>query len=120
MTRYYFIVVACFLSNSMKGQGLNDTTKREAQISYDIEDNQVTFSAITPPLQQIQGAPTAFYTYYWELGDGAYSFDPKLKHIYKKTGEHKAQLWTTNNYDNGKPPPSRPQKITVNKITFQD
>jgi hypothetical protein len=111
----------CFITSFSVGQTLKgDTTQRESHITYSQDENRVNFSAITPPLEQIQGAPLAFYTFYWELGDGNYSFDPNPKHTYKKTGEHKVQLWTTNNYDNGKPPPSRPQKIPVKKITYQD
>jgi hypothetical protein len=123
MVRFYLltIVCCCLKSYSATGQVLkSDTTTRQVQITYNLDDNQAEFSAITPPLQQIQGAPPAFYTFYWELGDGRYSFDPKPKHIYKKTGEHKVQLWTTNNYDHGKPPPSRPQKVPVKKITYED
>jgi hypothetical protein len=97
-----------------------DTVKRESRIQHVGDDNKVKFSAITPPLQPIPGAPAAFYTFYWEFGDGAYSKEASPEHVYKKTGDHTVQLWTTNNYDNGKPPPSRPQKVPVKKITFND
>jgi PKD repeat protein len=122
MMRIYSVVAICFaLLGPAVAQTLkSDSTKREAEISYTQDENLVNFTAITPPLQQIQGAPTAFYTFYWEFGDGHYSFDPKPKHAYKKTGEHSIQLWTTNNYDNGKPPPSRPQKIQVKKIAYEN
>jgi hypothetical protein len=123
MARIYFItIISCCLQNfSTIGQVLkSDTAKREAQIMYTLDENRAAFSAITPPLEQIQGAPAAFYTFYWEFGDGHYSTDPKPKHRYKKTGEHKVQLWTTNNYDNGKPPPSRPQKVVIKKIAYED
>jgi hypothetical protein len=98
----------------------NDTVKRETTIQHYADDNKIRFSATTPPLQQIPGAPQAFYTYYWEFGDGTYSTNPSPEHIYKKEGEPTIRLWTTNNYDNGKPPPSRPQKIPVKKITYND
>jgi hypothetical protein len=123
MPRIYFIAIisCCLQTFSSTGQVLNsDTVKREALIMYTPDENQVVFSAITPPLQQIQGAPAAFYTFYWEFGDGHYSTDPKPKHKYKKTGEHKVQLWTTNNYDNGKPPPARPQKVLIKKIAYDN
>src|SRR5688572_11290381 len=83
----------------------SDTTKREAKIQHSVDENRVRFSALTPPLQQMQGAPAAFYTYYWEFGDGDYSTEPTPTHTYKKEGDHTVRLWTTNNYDNGKPPP---------------
>ncbi len=122
MMRIYFIVAACFstLSPAIAQTLKSDSANREAVITYTQDENLLNFTALTPPLQQIQGAPTAFYTFYWEFGDGHYSFDPKPKHTYKKMGEHKVQLWTTNNYDNGKPPPSRPQKIPVKKIAYED
>jgi hypothetical protein len=93
-----------------------DTVKREVKITYQQEENKVSFSTITPPLQQMQGAPTAFYTFHWEFGDGQYSTEPNPVHTYKKNGEHTVKVWTTNNYDNGKPPPARPKKISVKKI----
>lgn len=123
MVRLCLIMIACccLRSYSVGAQiSKNDTTKREAKITYILDDNQAAFSATTPPLQQVQGAPTAFYTFYWEFGDGHYSTDPNPRHTYKKTGEHTVQLWTTNNYDNGKPPPARPQKVPVKKITYED
>src|SRR5690606_33764019 len=75
--------------------------------------------AVTPPLQQIPGAPKAFYEYHWEFGDGEYSTEKEPVHTYKKEGEYTIRLWTTNNYDNGKPPPSRPQKVQIKKITYE-
>lgn len=93
-----------------------DTARREARIRYTADENVVKFSAVTPPLQQLQGAPQAFYTFYWEFGDGAYSTEPSPTHTYTKPGEHTTRLWTTNNYDAGKPPPSRPQPVPVKKV----
>lgn len=98
----------------------NDSTKREATIQHSVDENRIRFSALTPPLQQMQGAPAAFYTYYWEFGDGDYSTQPTPTHTYKKEGDHTVRLWATNNYDNGKPPPSRPQKVSVKKIAYND
>ncbi|MDY8136793.1 PKD domain-containing protein [Aquimarina sp. 2201CG5-10] len=94
----------------------NDTIPRIAPISYDLEGNRATYSAEMPPLNQIAGAPKAFYTYYWEFGDGDYSFKEKPTHQYKKPGTYNTKLWATNNYDNGKPPSSRPKSVTVNEI----
>jgi hypothetical protein len=116
------VISICLLSFSVLGQHAvkQDTVKRESRIQPAGDDNKVKFSAITPPLQPIPGAPAAFYTFYWEFGDGAYSKEASPEHVYKKTGDHTVRLWTTNNYDNGKPPPSRPQKVPVKKITFND
>lgn len=94
-----------------------DTITRSAPIFYDVLGNKVTYGATMPPLNQIAGAPKAYYSYYWELGDGNYSFDKEPKHSYKKEGTYKVQLWSTNNYDNGKPPASRPQQVTVTQTS---
>ncbi|PKV49360.1 PKD domain-containing protein [Aquimarina sp. MAR_2010_214] len=92
---------------------INDTIPRIAPISYEIIGNQVAYKAEMPPLNQIAGAPKAFYTYYWEFGDGNYSFKQKPTHRYTSSGTYEAKLWATNNYDNGKPPASRPKSIII-------
>jgi hypothetical protein len=115
------LISFCLLSGvSFSQTDKLDTVNRKSVIQYNTDDNRVIFSALTPPLQQMQGAPKAFYTYHWEFGDGQYSTDEKPIHTYKQDGEYTAQLWTTNNYDNGKPPPSRPQKIPIKKITYNE
>src|SRR5690554_1186812 len=90
-----------------------DTLTRSAPIFYDVMGNRVEFNPQMPPLNQVAGAPKAFYTYYWEFGDGNFSFKEKPKHNYKKKGEYTVRLWSTNNYDNGKPPTSRPETIKI-------
>ncbi len=92
-----------------------DTLTRSAPIFYDVMGNRVDFSPQMPPLNQIAGAPKAFYTYFWEFGDGSFSFEEKPSHVYKDKGEYTARLWSTNNYDNGKPPASRPKTIKIER-----
>ncbi len=96
---------------------VNDTITRTATIKANINGNSVVLTPETPTLNQIAGAPKAFYTHYWELGDGYYSKEENPKHIYKKTGEYEVKLWATNNYDTGKPPKTRPKKIAINTIS---
>ncbi|WP_300569815.1 PKD domain-containing protein [Flavobacterium sp.] len=96
---------------------VKDTITRRANIGYDKNGNQVSFKPETPPLIQIAGAPKASYSYFWEMGDGNYSKEPTPKHTYKKTGNHKVNLTVTNNYDNGKPPKTRPKTVAINEIT---
>ncbi len=91
----------------------NDTIKRVATISYDLQGRSVSFNPNTPALHQVAGAPPAFYTYYWEFGDGSYSFEEKPQHTYKTPGEYSARLSVTNNYDDGKPPTTRPKRLTI-------
>ena len=116
------ILLLTFIVTNGQQVQLNDTLKRSASIKYDTKGNEVIFTPQTPFLNQIAGAPKAFYTYYWEFGDGNYSTDKNPKHIYKNKGNYQANLWATNNYDTGKPPTTRPQKITINKETtaYQD
>ncbi|RMB56800.1 PKD domain-containing protein [Dokdonia sinensis] len=97
-----------------------DTITRSAPISIDIQGNRAQYNAQMPPLNQVAGAPKAYYSYYWETGDGNYSFKEKPKHSYKKAGDYEVRLWSTNNYDNGKPPASRPKKVTIAQVTDKE
>jgi PKD repeat protein len=85
-----------------------------AEINSQIENNQVKFGASLRPLRQIAGAPASFYTYFWEFGDGSYSFEKEPVHIYKDTGNYDVRLYATNNYDDGKKPNTRPRRVRVN------
>jgi hypothetical protein len=95
---------------------VKDTITRRANIGYDQKGNAVTFKPETPPLIPIAGAPKPSYSYLWEMGDGQYSKEAEPKHVYKKKGTYTARLTVTNNYDNGKPPATRPKKVVVNDI----
>jgi hypothetical protein len=92
------------------GQRIDTTT---ATISLQLTNNQAVFGSVLRPLQQIAGAPEAFYSYYWEFGDGHFSFEENPKHIYRDTGLYHARLFATNNYDDGKPPPLKPKPVRV-------
>lgn len=95
---------------------VKDTLTRRATIGYDKKGNLVSFKAETPPLVQIAGAPKANYSFFWEMGDGSFSKQAEPKKAYKKKGEYKVNLSVTNNYDNGKPPKTRPKIVAVNEI----
>lgn len=84
-----------------------------AEINPQIENNQVQFGATLRPLRQIAGAPASFYTYFWEFGDGSYSFEKEPVHVYKDTGNYDVRLYATNNYDDGKKPNTRPRRVPV-------
>jgi len=77
--------------------------------------DSVRLSATLRPLRQIAGAPPAFYSYFWELGDGHFSFDKAPVYAYHDTGTYAIRLYATNNYDDGKAPPTRPRKIKIKK-----
>ncbi len=111
-----FLFFACILYVPAQ-ELVNDTITRTATIKANVNGNTVVLTPETPSLNQIAGAPKAFYTHYWELGDGHYSTEESPKHVYKNKGEYEVKLWATNNYDTGKPPTTRPKKITVNTIS---
>ena len=89
------------------------TDKDPAIINFQLKNNQASFSSTLRPLHQLAGAPEAFYSYFWEFGDGKFSFEENPKHVYKDTGLYDARLFATNNYDDGKPPPTRPKPVRV-------
>ncbi|MFL1012414.1 DUF7849 domain-containing protein [Flavisericum labens] len=118
MKTYIFTILslASFLCASAQ-EILNDTLVRTATIKTETNGNEVNFTPETPRLNQIAGAPKAFYTHYWEFGDGHFSSEENPQHIYKNKGEYEVKLWATNNYDTGKPPTTRPKKVSVNSVT---
>jgi hypothetical protein len=65
------------------------------------------FAPVLPPLEQIAGAPKAFYEYYWEFGDGSFGFEQYPKRVYADTLEKEVFFMATGKYDNGKAPKSR-------------
>ncbi|KVV13644.1 PKD domain-containing protein [Flavobacterium sp. TAB 87] len=99
---------------------VKDTLTRRAKITYDQSGNQVSFKPETPPLIPISGAPKPSYSYLWEFGDGHYSKQAEPKHVYKNKGTYTTKLSVTNNYDNGKPPATRPKKVVINDVPDPD
>ncbi|MBF4464594.1 PKD domain-containing protein [Flavobacterium sp. LC2016-12] len=96
---------------------VKDTITRRANIGFIQNGNVVNYKPETPPLIPIAGAPKPSYSYLWELGDGHYSKEAEPKHVYKNKGTYTTRLAVTNNYDNGKPPATRPKKVAINDIT---
>ncbi|MCC7244403.1 MAG: PKD domain-containing protein, partial [Saprospiraceae bacterium] len=66
--------------------------------------NGYKFTASELPLYQIAGAPQAYWTYYWEFGDGSFSFDNDPVHIYEHPGNYSPLLEVTAHYDDGDKP----------------
>lgn len=115
---YCFIFLATIMMFAQTK--VKDTITRRANITYNQKGNSVSFKPETPPLIPIAGAPKPSYSYLWELGDGHYSKQAEPKHVYKKKGNYSTRLAVTNNYDNGKPPATRPKKVAINDITDTD
>ena len=99
---------------------VKDTVTRRANITYNQKANAVKFKPETPPLIPIAGAPKPSYSYLWEFGDGHYSKEAEPKHVYKNKGTYKTRLAVTNNYDNGKPPATRPKAVAVSEISNEE
>ena len=85
------------------------------EIRVEERGDSIHFSALLRPLRQIAGAPSSFYTYFWELGDGRFSFDKDPLYAYRDTGLYQVRLFATNNYDDGKAPPTRPRPVKIRK-----
>lgn len=105
------IVLLCMVKG-LKAQ-VSDTIPPD--IEPVIDSNQVKLNAVLRPLRQIAGAPAAFYTYFWEFGDGTYSFEKNPVHHYRDTGNFDIRLFATNNYDDGRKPPTRLRRVKVEK-----
>lgn len=88
-----------------------DTIPAEMEIRE--SGDSVTFLPKLRPLRQVAGAPSSFYTYFWELGDGRFSFEKNPTYRYKDTGTYLVRLYATNNYDDGKAPPTRPRPVKI-------
>jgi len=106
-------VMGLFLYALPVAAQINDTLP--AVVEPQIEDNRVKFTAQLRALRGVAGAPAPFYTYFWEFGDGTYSFEKEPVHFYRDTGDYPIRLYATNNYDDGKKPPTRLKKIRVGK-----
>ena len=116
--RTLLVILICFTATTIFSQKkVNDTITRRATITYNQNGNAVSYKPETPPLIPIAGAPKPSFSYLWELGDGNYSKEAEPKHTYKNKGTYTARLTVTNNYDNGKPPATRPKKVVINEIS---
>jgi PKD repeat protein len=114
LSSIFFLLLSLFSFSQTK---IKDTITRRANIVFIQNGNAVTYKPETPPLIPIAGAPKPSYSYLWELGDGHYSKEAEPKHVYKNKGTYTTRLAVTNNYDNGKPPATRPKKVAINDIT---
>lgn len=107
------VLTNCLLAGKAQ---VNDTAA--AEITPFIENNKVKLVPVLRPLRQVAGAPASFYSYFWEFGDGTYSFEKEPEHIYKDTGTYDIRLYATNNYDDGKKPRTRPRPVKVKSKTM--
>lgn len=106
---FFFLGTICFYGQIK----IKDTTTRRSTIIYEKTEKTLHFKAQNPALIQVLGAPLANFTHFWEFGDGTYSKEKEPKKVYKKQGVYKVNLSVTNNYDNGKPPATRPKNVLI-------
>ncbi len=110
-----FYVTLLFIGILYSQENKHDSiVKHQADFETIRKGNKVLLKPKLTPLRQIAGAPKAFWDNYWEFGDGEYSFENEPTHTYKEPGEYTIRLASTNNYDDGEPPATRPKKIMVN------
>ena len=90
------------------------TTEPDRLLDFKVEANGdiQTFTPIMPPALQKPGAPKAFWSYFWEFGDGSFSREENPNHIYANQGDYVASLDATAHYDDGKK--ARKKKKPVN------
>ncbi|SFG92208.1 DUF7849 domain-containing protein [Pedobacter insulae] len=110
MRKTVLIILLLLGTGSIYAQVLPTDTV-PAIIHYTTTNGVTKFSSELRPLRAIAGAPAPFYTYFWEFGDGGFSFEPEPMHVYKGNDPILARLYATNNYDDGKRPPTRPRPI---------
>ena len=113
--KYLIIALLTLLSSAVNAQ-VPPLDTIPAAINVNQDSSGFKFSATLRELRQISGAPAPFYTYFWEFGDGSFSFEKNPFHTYRDTGTFEARVYATNNYDDGKPPPTKPKKINVPKV----
>ena len=112
------LLTICLLFSSIFSIGqtkVKDTTTRKSTILIQKTGKIVQFKTQNPPIIQVLGAPPASFTNFWEFGDGSYSKEKEPTKVYKKQGTYKVNLSVTNNYDNGKPPATRPKIVSISE-----
>lgn len=93
------------------------TSDNELNITARVINDSYQFSVENkPPLQQIAGAPQAHYAYFWEFGDGEFSFEENPTYAYADTGTVKVNLALTNNYGSGGAPRIKSRGLKINKV----
>jgi len=108
--RTYVIFTALLFAQQVSSQTPAAPT-READFVTTPDGQATRFTPQFPPLQQIAGAPAAFYNCFWEFGDGNFSFEENPVHTYGKSGDYAALLDVTNNYDDGKKPKKKKKSV---------
>ena len=111
LTILLFLLLVGTQLNAQKTPTVTPPPPRVVDFTATPKGNSYQFRPIPPPLQQIAGAPQAFWTYYWEFGDGSFSFEDNPVHIYERDGNYNTLLEATAHYDDGDRPKGRAMMI---------
>ena len=117
MKHLFWLLCGCFLTFTAFAQENASTDERIADFNITPQGKQFQFTPLLPPLRQIAGAPPAFYDYYWEFGDGSFSFEDTPSYSYPLPGEYDVQLMATGKYDNGSAPRKRRRRVVRDTST---
>lgn len=110
MLKTCHLVLALGLSAGLRAQDVT-IPGREADFTTTPAGQGLKFTPQFPPVQQTAGAPAAFFSCFWEFGDGDFSFEENPTHTYLQPGTYSATLDVTNNYDDGKKPRKRKKSV---------
>jgi hypothetical protein len=115
MKKILLLVLICFAAKiqAQIKPALIPADTIPAIINHTLDGSAAKFTPQLRDLRPIAGAPAPFYTYLWEFGDGTFSFEKDPLHLYPDTGKFNVRLFATNNYDDGKRPPTRPKTVVV-------
>ncbi len=105
----------CALLNAQRQSPTPPAPPRVVDFTASAKGNGYQFTASPPPLQQIAGAPPAYWSYYWEFGDGGFSFQKNPEHVYKHEGNYNPILYATAHYDEGKLPDKNGKGIIADR-----
>ncbi|MCB9353543.1 MAG: PKD domain-containing protein [Lewinellaceae bacterium] len=108
MKTVLLLFVCIYLSTILQAQ----TGSPQAFADFSTErqaDGAIRFVPNCPPLPPAPAGASkaAFYTYFWEFGDGDFSFESSPLHRYGSNGTYQASLDATAHYDDNKKPPKR-------------
>ena len=112
MKQLFFFIV-WLNAFALSAQTNPETVVRSADFTAAAEGKSLHFQPLPPPLQQKAGARPAFWSYYWEFGDGNFSREESPRHVYATAGEYSAMLYATPHYDDGKIPDKKGKGIVA-------
>ncbi|MCC6411921.1 MAG: hypothetical protein IT270_09690 [Saprospiraceae bacterium] len=107
------VIPALFGSFLMFAQPSETLPVRVADFLVTPVDEGYKYTAVVPPLQQIAGAPPAYFSCFWEFGDGSFSTEKQPFHVFEKNDSVETVLHLTLHYDDGDMPKKKKKKQNV-------